>query len=247
MILSLRVTDFLFPDSSNVEVFAGLVAALVPVAAGVAILRHRLYDIDRLINRTLVYGALTALLGAVYATAVLGLGQGFGGVVGSRRAGRWRAPPWPWPPCSSQPAAASRRWWIGTLTAASTTRPRRSRPSAPGCARRSIWTRYRLSAAGGGGPDGAAHRGGLRPPTHGASGASRQGQRLRPEPIERSDPHSSCCSKARAASRHLRDEPLAPTGVRRARATAGMPSCVAKQVTRPVRNREAPVSEPPLA
>ncbi len=32
-----------------------------------------------------------------------------------------------------------------------------------------------------------------------------------------------------------------------ARATAGMPSCVVKQVTRPVRNREAPVSEPQLA
>ena len=31
-----------------------------------------------------------------------------------------------------------------------------------------------------------------------------------------------------------------------ARATAGMPSCVAKQVTRPIRNREAPVTEPPL-
>ena len=35
----------------------------------------------------------------------------------------------------------------------------------------------------------------LRPPTHGASGASRRGQRLRPEPIERSDPHSSCCKQ----------------------------------------------------
>ena len=34
---------------------------------------------------------------------------------------------------------------------------------------------------------------------------------------------------------------------REARATAGMPSCVAKQVTRPVRNREAPVTEPQLA
>ena len=31
------------------------------------------------------------------------------------------------------------------------------------------------------------------------------------------------------------------------RATAGMPSCVAKQVTRPIRNREAPVTEPQLA
>ncbi|HEY5032246.1 MAG TPA: AraC family transcriptional regulator, partial [Actinomycetes bacterium] len=32
-----------------------------------------------------------------------------------------------------------------------------------------------------------------------------------------------------------------------ARATAGLPSCVAKQVTRPIRNREAPVTEPELA
>jgi hypothetical protein len=52
----------------------------LPVAAGLAILRYRLYDIDRLINRTLVYGLLTALLLSVYAGAVLVLGQVFGGV-----------------------------------------------------------------------------------------------------------------------------------------------------------------------
>jgi hypothetical protein len=51
-------------------------------AAAVAVLRYRLYDIDRIINRTLVYGVLTAVLGLGYASGVLLLGQLFGGVTG---------------------------------------------------------------------------------------------------------------------------------------------------------------------
>jgi hypothetical protein len=49
--------------------------ALLPLATGAAILRYRLYDLDRIISRTLAYGLLTLLLGLGYAGVVLGLGQ----------------------------------------------------------------------------------------------------------------------------------------------------------------------------
>jgi hypothetical protein len=61
-------------------VFLAVTGIGIPIGAGIAILKHHLYDIDRLINRTVVYGLLTALLGAVYALAVLLLGQLFGGI-----------------------------------------------------------------------------------------------------------------------------------------------------------------------
>ena len=52
-------------------------ASTVPVAVGIAILRHRLYDVDLLINRALVYGSLTVTLALTYLGSVVALQHGF--------------------------------------------------------------------------------------------------------------------------------------------------------------------------
>jgi hypothetical protein len=93
----------------------GVLLAILPLATGAAILRYRLYDLDRIISRTLAYGLLTVLLGLGYAAVVLGLSRLF-------------------PQDSSLVVAA-----------ATTTPPRPSPPSAPACATTSTWTRSPLN------------------------------------------------------------------------------------------------------
>jgi hypothetical protein len=51
--------------------FGYLVVLLIPISISIAVLRHHLFDIDVLINRTLVYGALTATLVAVYVGSIV--------------------------------------------------------------------------------------------------------------------------------------------------------------------------------
>ena len=114
----------------------GLNPPILAAGIGAAILRYRLYDLDRIISRTLAYGLLTLLLGGGYALVVLGLGQ----LLGRDSPWWWRRRPWPWRRCSNRPAAASRPWSTAASTAAATTRPGSSKGSVPACATRSTST-----------------------------------------------------------------------------------------------------------
>jgi hypothetical protein len=82
------LASFVFPDAvprvvDDAVFLLGVAAfAAIPVAAGIAILRHRLYDIDVIINRTLVYGALTATLVLVYVASIASLQQLFRALTG---------------------------------------------------------------------------------------------------------------------------------------------------------------------
>ena len=88
LIVGLTVPRYLFPSLGQASSFyqlvlgpAYLVISLIfPICLGLAILRFRLYDIDIIIHRTLVYSTLTFLLAAVYEVSVFTLESFTGGL-----------------------------------------------------------------------------------------------------------------------------------------------------------------------
>ena len=72
MLIVIAILEFFTVNGSGLSFYLAVVC--IPISAGIAILRYRLYDIDILINRTLVYGLLTFLVAGVYVLIVVGLG-----------------------------------------------------------------------------------------------------------------------------------------------------------------------------
>ena len=91
----------------------------VPAGVAVAVLRYRLWDLDRLVSRTVTYALVTALLVVPYLLIVPAAGR----LVQAQAAWPWPPPPWPPRPCSNRCAAGSRTWSTGASTAAATTPP----------------------------------------------------------------------------------------------------------------------------
>ena len=91
--------------------------AALPVSMGVAILRYRLYEIDRIMSRTLAYTIVTGLLIGVYAGLVLLATR----VLSVNSPVAVAGPRWPPRPCSPRCGAGCKRRWTGGSTGPGTT------------------------------------------------------------------------------------------------------------------------------
>ena len=76
----------IFNEVKAAQVMTLITITAIPLASGFAIIKYRLYDIDIIINRTLVYGVLTATLAGTYFGSVVLLQMAFRGVTGQGNA-----------------------------------------------------------------------------------------------------------------------------------------------------------------
>jgi hypothetical protein len=76
-------TEFGFVYAYLADTLVTFFTLFIPIAFVIAMLRYRLWDIDTLINKTLVYGGLSALLAGVYAGLIIGLESLVGAITGT--------------------------------------------------------------------------------------------------------------------------------------------------------------------
>jgi hypothetical protein len=73
--VAVQVLDAIFGQASTADAvgstLTGIVATAMPIATAIAVLRYRLYEIDRIVSRAVVYGVLTVVLGGAYVGLVL--------------------------------------------------------------------------------------------------------------------------------------------------------------------------------
>ena len=78
------IASIFFTDGGLDSLFFSLPPIIIAAATGISILRYRLFDIDIIIRRTLVYGSLTAILAAIYFAGVVGVQRILGALTGQQ-------------------------------------------------------------------------------------------------------------------------------------------------------------------
>ena len=108
----------IWTNSAAVNVLQSLAFVCLWTAIAMAVLKYRLYEIDRIISRTLAYAIVTGLLVGVYASLVLLATQVF---PGPDPRSRWPHPRWPQRRSLIRCGGGCSRWWTGGSTAPGTT------------------------------------------------------------------------------------------------------------------------------